>query len=131
MTVVDTTVWVDYLNNISNSHTEWVLRHAYTNEVVLTDLILCELLQGVRGEAAFQRARQSVAKIPILHAQGAKIAIASARNYRYLRSQGITVRKFVDTWTATTCIEEGLSLLHHDRDYDAFEKHLGLKVIHP
>jgi predicted nucleic acid-binding protein len=131
MTVVDTTVWVDYFNDISNPYTEWISKYAYTNQIVLTDLILCELLQGVRGEAQFQSIKASLAKIPLVVSHGSEIAVASARNYRVLRSRGITIRKFVDTWTATTCLEQDLSLLHHDRDYDAFEKHLGLKVIHP
>jgi predicted nucleic acid-binding protein len=48
-----------------------------------------------------------------------------------LRDKGITVRKLADTLIATTCIENGYSLLHHDRDFDGFEKYLGLKVIHP
>ena len=32
---------------------------------------------------------------------------------------------------ATFCIEEGHQLLHHDSDFDPFEKHLGLRVVHP
>jgi predicted nucleic acid-binding protein len=32
---------------------------------------------------------------------------------------------------ATFCIVEGHQLLHHDRDFDAFETHLGLRVLHP
>jgi predicted nucleic acid-binding protein len=131
MTIVDTTVWVDYLNDVSNVHTEWLAQHAYRKQVALTDLILCELLQGVRGDAEFQRVRASLSYVPLIDGHGAEIAVASARNYRILRGRGIRVRKFVDTWTATVCIERGLSLLHHDRDYDAFEEHLGLKVIHP
>jgi hypothetical protein len=30
---------------------------------------------------------------------------------------------------ATRCIESDLLLLHSDRDFDAFEKHLGLRVL--
>lgn len=131
MTIVDTTVWVDYFNNVVNPHTEWMARNLYSNQIALTDLIVCEILQGIRGENRFEQVSVSLCGLPIVAAHGAELAVASARNYRELRRQGITVRKFVDIWTATTCIERGHSLLHHDRDYDGFEKHLGLRVIHP
>ena len=60
---------------------------------------------------------------------GEAIAIMAARNFRKLRALGVTVRKTIDTVIATWCIESGYSLLHNDRDFDPFVKHLGLRVI--
>ncbi|MHB1795380.1 MAG: PIN domain-containing protein [Acidobacteriaceae bacterium] len=57
--------------------------------------------------------------------------MAAARNYRSLRSSGHTVRKTIDCLIATFCVMEKHSLLHRDRDFDPFEKYLGLRVIHP
>jgi predicted nucleic acid-binding protein len=48
-------------------------------------------------------------------------------NYRKLRVLGVTVRKTIDTVIATRCIENGLTLLHNDRDFDPFVTHLGLR----
>jgi len=59
------------------------------------------------------------------------IATKSGKNYRFLRSKGITIRKTIDCLIATFCIENEYQLLHNDRDFDPFEKHLGLKVVHP
>jgi predicted nucleic acid-binding protein len=59
------------------------------------------------------------------------LAQQSAQNYRTLRKKGITVRKTIDCIIATFCIEENHSLLHRDSDFNGFEKHLGLNVIHP
>jgi predicted nucleic acid-binding protein len=42
---------------------------------------------------------------------------------------GVTVRKTIDTLIATRCIESGYDLLHSDRDFDPFAKHLGLRVV--
>ena len=39
------------------------------------------------------------------------------------------LRKTIDTIIATRCIESGYTLLHSDRDFDAFETHLGLLVM--
>jgi len=41
------------------------------------------------------------------------------------------VRKTTDYLIATFCLLRGHALLHRDADYDAFEHHLGLAVIHP
>ncbi len=62
---------------------------------------------------------------------GEALAVAAANNYRLLRSRGITIRKTIDCLIATFCIAEGHILLHDDRDFDLFEDHLGLQVIHP
>jgi predicted nucleic acid-binding protein len=59
---------------------------------------------------------------------GATLAVQAARNYRLLRSLGVTVRKTIDVMIATYCIEHGETLLHNDRDFLPFVEHLGLKV---
>lgn len=53
----------------------------------------------------------------------------AAKNFRKLRSQGITVRGTIDVIIATRCIANGLRLLHSDRDFDVFQAHLGLQVV--
>jgi predicted nucleic acid-binding protein len=45
-----------------------------------------------------------------------------------LRNHGVTLRKTIDTVIATRCIESGYELLHNDKDFDPFAKHLGLRV---
>lgn len=60
---------------------------------------------------------------------GRQIAIQAAKNLRVLRRPGVTVRKTIDTVIATRCIESGYDLLHSDRDFDPFVRHLGLRVV--
>ena len=131
MTIVETTVWVDALRGVSNAQTSWLSRELSEGKIALTDLILCETLQGIPGEALYQEARDYLLQFLIFDTSGVEVALAAAQNYRILRKQGITIRGTTDCLTATFCIREGHSLLHHDRDYDPFEKHLGLKVLHP
>jgi predicted nucleic acid-binding protein len=57
------------------------------------------------------------------------IAMQAARNFRTLRARGMTVRMTIDSVIATRCIESGYELLHDDRDFDVFAKHLGLRVV--
>ena len=131
MVIVDTTVWIDYLTGIRNAETDWLDREMDRQRLGLTDLILCEILQGIRDEASFGRALREFRRFEIFALGGEELAIAAARNYRKLRQRGHTVRKTIDCWIATFCIQERHSLLHRDRDFDPFESELGLTVVRP
>jgi len=129
--IVDTTVWIDYLTGVRNAETDWLDRELDRQRLGLTDLILCEILQGIRDEASFGRALREFRRFEIFEAGGAELAIAAARNYRKLRQRGYTVRKTIDCWIASFCIFERHALQHRDRDFDPFESELGLRVIRP
>ena len=131
MTIVDTTVWIDYLRGAANPHTDWLDRELNRQRLGLTDLILCEILQGIVGDPTFTRVRRDLSRFEVFDSGGEALAVAAARNYRSLRSSGHTVRKTIDCLIATFCIRERHSLLHRDHDFDPFEKYLGLRVVHP
>src|ERR1022692_2074080 len=57
-----------------------------------------------------------------------KPLVQATKNSRRLRRLGVTVRKTIDAVIATRRIESGYDLLHNDRDFDRFAKHLGLRV---
>lgn len=125
--LVDTSVWIDFLRG-ALSHQVTLLEVSIRREqTVLGDLILCEVLQGIRDDSEFQAVRRHFEAFPVLPMVGKEIAIRSAVNYRALRAKGITVRKTIDCLIATFCIEHALDLLHNDRDFDHFEQ-LGLRV---
>jgi hypothetical protein len=124
-------VWIDYLTNVSNEHTDWLARELSRQRIGLTDLNLCEILHGIRSDATFRKVRQEMSDFRVFMAGGEDLAVAAAENYRALRSHGVTVRKTIDCLIATFCIASGHSLLHRDRDFDPFEKYLGLRVTHP
>jgi predicted nucleic acid-binding protein len=130
MLVVDTTVWVDYFNGQINPETDY-LDQALSEELVLVgDLILAEILQGFRSDNDFQQAQAALAKFEQVEMVNLQRAQQSAQNYRTLRKMGVTVRKTIDCLIATFCIAENHILLHRDADFDAFEQHLGLQVVH-
>jgi predicted nucleic acid-binding protein len=129
--IVDSTVWIDFLAPRANPETSWMRGGRARNSIALLDVILCEVLQGIDDQHEFEQVRSDLQRFPVLQAGGAALAIAAAENYRFLRAKGITVRKTIDCLIATFCMQHGHFLLHHDRDFDHFERHLGLKVIHP
>jgi|SRR5450432_1254813 predicted nucleic acid-binding protein len=131
MVIVDTTVWIDYLRGADNPETLWLDRELTGQRLGLTDLILCEVLQGLRKQALFREVKDELLGFHVFETGGKDLAIASALNYRALREQGHTVRRTIDCLIATFCLQAGHELLHRDRDFDAFEKALGLRVVHP
>jgi len=131
MTIVDTTVWIDYLGGTTNPQTEWLDRELNQQALGLTDLILCEILQGIHGDSEFARIRRELSKFEVFTTGGEDLTVASAKNYRFLRARGCTVRKTIDCLIATFCLIEGHSLLHRDRDFEPFEKLLGLRITRP
>lgn len=131
MVIVDTTVWIEYLRGADIPETAWLDRELTRQPLGITDLILAEVLQGVQDDASFANTRDELLNFYVFETGGADLAIASALNYRKLRGRGFTVRKTIDCLIATFCLESRHELLHRDRDYDAFEKALGLRVVHP
>lgn len=131
MVIVDTTVWVDYFNDTATRHTDWLEAEVERQRLGLTDLILCEILQGVRDEAQASIVQLELLKFEIHATGGVDLALAAAKNYRTLRAKRRTVRKTIDSLIATFCLMNDHALLHNDRDYDAFEEILDLRVVHP
>lgn len=129
MILVDSGVWIDYFNGTITPQTEKLDSLLGSEFLAIGDLILTEVLQGFAGDRDFHRARRMLSALTVVELGGRKIAIQAAKNFRALRQRGITVRKTIDTVIATLCIEDGYALLHDDRDFEAFAKHLGLRVV--
>lgn len=127
MVLVDTSVWVDYFNGVDSRQTDTLDRLLYSELVAVGDLILTEVLQGFRLERDFNRAENYLEPLPFYLLGGRDIAISSAKNFRILRQQGVTVRKTIDVLIATAAIYYDFELLHNDRDFDVM-KSVGLKV---
>jgi len=131
MVIVDSSVLTDFLSCKKNSQTDWLLLHIDFEPIGITTLILSEVLQGIRSDKRFVETVEALSQFVLLETGSSALAIASARNYRTLRGLGVTIRNAIDTFVATFCMEEGHRLLHHDSDFDYFEEHLGLQVLHP
>ena len=129
MVIVDTTVWIDYLRGTENAETRWLDEWLQEQRLGLTDLILCEVLQGIREQSSFARVRTDLMKFQVFETGGNELAIAAAQNYQELRQRGYTVHKTIDCLIATFCLQARHELLHRDRDFDCFEKVLGLRVV--
>ncbi len=131
MLMVDSSVWIDYFNGTIMPQTNHLDATLGIEEIVIGDLILAEVLQGFRLDKDYKMAKKAMYAFPILSLVGSGIALKSADNYRFLRKQGVTIRKTIDCLIATFCIENRVEILHSDSDFDPFEQHLQLNVVHP
>jgi len=125
--LVDSSVWIDYFRGTDSTAADRLDLLLQTEPLAIGDLILAEVLQGFTKERDFAEARKLLTALEVVTLGGEAIAIEAARNHRRLRALGFTVRKTIDTLIATWCIENDGILLHNDRDFDAFQKHLGLQ----
>ena len=92
---------------------------------------MTEIIQGFRNNEDFNKAKKFLSFLEFKELVGFDIALQASINYRTLRRKGITVRKTIDVIIGTYCIENGLTLLHDDHDFDPMEKHLNLNVVSP
>ena len=129
MILVDTSVWIDYFRGTRTGRTDKLDALLGTEPLAIGDLILTEVLQGFTTDRAFDRARALLATLDFVVLGGTDVAVEAARNFRRLRAVGVTPRKTIDTVIATRCLVSGLQLLHDDRDFDDFERHLGLRCV--
>jgi predicted nucleic acid-binding protein len=127
--LVDSSVWIDYFRGTFTAQTETLDRLLGHEPLAVGDLILTEVLQGFTDERDFDAARKMLSSMILVELGGLKIAVQAAKNFRVLRKLGVSVRKTIDTVIATRCIESGYELLHDDRDFDPFARHLGLRVV--
>ena len=129
--LVDSSVWIDFFRGNRTPQGDFLALNLGKLEFITGDLILTEVLQGFRTERDFRDARKALLSFQVFRMVGEANAIQAAANYRYLRDKGFTISKTIDCWIATFCIANDFELLHCDSDFDAFEKLLGLRVIHP
>ncbi len=129
MILVDSSVWIDYFQGKPTRQTNKLDELLGREPLAIGDLILTELLQGFGDEHDFRLAQKLLAPLTFVELGGFEIAVQAAKNFRALRRLGVTVRKTIDIVIATRCIESGYDLLHSDRGFDPFAKHLGLRVV--
>lgn len=131
MILVDSSVWIALFRGDDTPHTSLLreLLQSGEQEIAIADLILQEILQGVRSERQALAVIDAVSGLSCPTLGGKPLVILAASNYRHLRKKGCTVRTTIDCLIATFCIENDFTLMHNDRDFEPFEKYLGLHAV--
>jgi predicted nucleic acid-binding protein len=127
--VVDSSVWIDFFKGRLTPATAHLSKALISQDVLVGDLIMCEVLQGARSDKHADVCELAMRRCNVVDMCTMKLSVAAADFHRQLRAKGFTVRKTVDMLIGTYCIMYRHTLLHSDRDFDPMERHLGLQVV--
>ncbi|MBL8350961.1 MAG: PIN domain nuclease [Burkholderiaceae bacterium] len=126
--LVDSSVWIDYFRGADTPQVALLDSMLGRSPLAVGDLIAAEVLHGVRDGREYRLVKRTFEAFTHIDLCGYDLALEASDHHRVLRAKGITIRKTIDTLIATRCIEDGLTLLHADRDFGPFVEHLGLSV---
>ena len=123
MTLVDSSVWIDYFRGDKNLQTEHLdlLLERSEEELGVADLVVFEVLRGFTDGQAQRKAQALLLSTKVVDIGGLENALSAASVYRQLRAQGRTVRSPIDVLLASYCMTHGHVLLHRDADFESLK----------
>lgn len=132
MIIVDTSVWIEFLEGRGSASDRHLAELIDADApIALTEVIYCEVLQGIRDDAVYAKVRAILHAFPMLFLNGLRSVDHAAALYRTCRRKGYTIRSTVDCLIAAVCLDAGAELFHQDRDFDVLAKVAHLKVYRP
>ena len=120
MLLVDTSIWIE----VFRARPRLLLEDVTDLDEVATCLpVVQEVLQGFRDEGSFRTARDAMMALPVVESPLRRPVFEEAIGlYRSARRAGLTIRSGVDCLIAACAIRNGLTVLHHDRDFALLER---------
>ncbi len=127
--LIDSSVWVNYLNGISNGETEFA-RSLLTKDSTIFScpIVIQEVLQGIRDDQEYESLKEWLLSLEVLNADHLFSGIKSAELYRSMRKKGFAPRNSNDCLIAWYAIHHDLILVHNDQDFDLIAEHTPLKT---
>lgn len=118
--LVDTSVWVDFLNGHSSPERD-TLHHLISGyeDICTCGVIVAEVFQGLRQKKGRLKLVEQFRNLTFLEASGIEPHLRAAELYRELRARGVTIRSTIDCLLAVLAEEHGCHLLAKDRDLTA------------
>lgn len=131
MIVVDTTVWIDFFRGSDGPHVgELVALVENDDGIALTDVVVTEVLQGLRSDKEARRVEQRLRAFDVLRLHDLEDFTHAAELYRTARREGYTIRRTLDCLIAAVCVREHVPILHNDADFDRLAEVTPL-LVHP
>ena len=124
MILVDTSVWIDFVRGRATDAVAR-LRELLDRGIgaCLTSMIYQEILQGANSERAFRDFCVFFSGQRFLHPVDPVTSHENAaRLYFECRRKGLSIRSSNDCLIAQIAIEQGVALLHDDRDFESIAR---------
>jgi predicted nucleic acid-binding protein len=126
--LVDTSVWIDFLNGVNNPYRDILhLLIKNDNNICLSEIILMEILQGIKDDKQHKEIKDYLLAFPVLKATPIKTYTHAAEIYRLCKKKGDTIKKPIDCLISAVAIENNAVLLHNDSDFTRIAKTISLK----
>ena len=126
--IVDTSVWIDYFNGKIDERTNATEKFIIEGELLMLPIILQEVLQGIRSPKDFSIVKNAFLRNTFFNFNTIDMALEAATLFRFLKRNGVTIRKPNDSLIAAICIQNNFSLLHNDKDFNNIAKYTSLKI---
>jgi hypothetical protein len=129
MTLVDTSVWIDFFAARNTTHVQ-ILESLIEQieDLCLCGVILTEVLQGIRDDKQYKKTEAVLSNL-IFIPMGRSTFLLASNIYRTLRLQGTTLRNTLDCMIAAVCIEHDVQLLQNDRDFERIANVFDLRLV--
>jgi predicted nucleic acid-binding protein len=126
LTLVDSSVWIDYLSSSPGPAGAELRRLIVESEpVALTGIIVSEVLQGLTRE--IEEVERFLAMWEVLEPRGLSTYRAAAGIFRLARARGVSLTT-IDSLIAAIALEEDVALFSLDRDFAHISKLTGLRL---
>ena len=116
MILVDTSVWIDFLNSRRGPTGDELERLIRSNApAVLTGVVVSEVLQGLKQDVDL--VTRILTHWPLVEPEGLVTYEAAAAIYRMARGRGVTLST-IDALIAALALENDAALFSLDRDFE-------------
>jgi hypothetical protein len=132
MILIDTSVWIDFFRGRDTPY-RGILHKLIVGEkdLCITGIIITEILQGIKDDKANNETKGYLLEFPLYDPSGITTYVEAANIFRRCMRKGKTVRKTIDCLIAAVAIENELTLLHNDSDFDNIAQCTTLRVMKP
>lgn len=128
MTLVDTSVWIEYLRGTDSPSTRYVREHL-GGDLHTTEPVLMELLAGARVEASIARLERLLLSQSWVRLEPSLDHRGAVDVFHACRSDGHPVRSLNDCLIAAAALRVGLPVAHRDADFERIAAVTGLTVV--
>ena len=126
MTLVDSSVWIDYLSSSPGPAGAELRRLIAEGEpVALTGIIVSEVLQGLTRE--IEEVERFLAMWEVIEPRGLSTYGAAAGIFRLARTRGVSMTT-IDSLIAAIALEQDVALFSLDKDFAHLSKLTGLRL---
>ncbi len=128
-TLIDSTVWIDFLRARDAPHTQRLKSLLSAGEdACICGHVLAEVLRGTRYDEQYQKVERRFDALEFLPMDRRSFQKA-ADIYRHLKRSGITLKNTVATFIVAVALERDVYLLHNDSDFDLIAREFPLKIV--